>query len=82
MFTMALTLFQFGAQQGPGILRFFLQGGPMGKAILGLLVLFSLGSWAIIFGKLVHFNRADRQSEKFMEAFHRSQRFSEVNAVA
>ena|SRR5947209_13736618 len=83
MFMTALTFIQFGgAQQGPGIFRFFFQAGPMAKLVLGALVLFSLGSWAIIFGKLVHFNRADRQSEKFMEAFHRSQRFSEVNAVA
>jgi biopolymer transport protein TolQ len=81
MFTTAL-IFQFGAQQGPGIFRFFFQAGPMAKFVLGLLVLFSLGSWAIVLGKLVHFSRADRQSEKFMEAFHRSQRFSEVNAVA
>src|SRR5436305_7612673 len=82
MFTTALTFIQFGAQQGPGIFRFFFQAGPMAKFILGALCLFPLGSWASIFGKLVHFNRADRQSEKFMQAFHRSQRFSEVNAVA
>jgi biopolymer transport protein TolQ len=30
----------------------------------------------------VQLRRADQQSEKFMEAFHRSQRFSEVNALA
>src|SRR5258706_297899 len=81
MFTTAL-IFQLGSQQGLGIFRFFVQGGPMGKLVLGVLVLFSLGSWAIILGKLVHFSRANRQSEKFMEAFHRSQRFSEVNAMA
>jgi biopolymer transport protein TolQ len=83
MFTTALTFIQFNAQQGgPGIFRFFLQAGPMAKFILAVLALFSLGSWAIILGKLVHFQRADQQSAKFMEAFHRSQRFSEVNAVA
>lgn len=83
MFTTALTFIQFGAQQGgPGIFRFFLQAGPMAKFILAVLGLFSLGSWAIILGKLVHFRRADQQSAKFMDAFHRSQRFSEVNAVA
>jgi biopolymer transport protein TolQ len=83
MFTTALTFIQFNAQQGgPGIFRFFLQAGPMAKLILAILALFSLGSWAIILGKLVHFRRADQQTAKFMEAFHRSQRFSEVNAVA
>ena len=79
MLSMALILLQAGPA-GPGMFRFFLQAGPMAKFILALLVLFSIGSWAIIFGKLVQFRRADRQSEKFLETFHRSQRFSEVNA--
>jgi biopolymer transport protein TolQ len=74
--------FQLGPQRGPGLLDFFWQSGPMAKAILGTLVLFSLGSWAIMIGKGVQLNKADRQSEKFLEAFHRSQRFSEVNATA
>lgn len=82
MFTTALMLFQLGGAKGPNAFDFFLRGGPMGKFVLAVLVVFSLGSWAIILGKLVHFSRADRQSERFLEAFHRSQRFSEVNAVA
>lgn len=82
MFTTALIFFQLGGSQGPRAWDFFLRGGPMGKFILGLLILFSLGSWAVILGKLVHFSRASRHSERFLDAFHRSQRFSEVNAVA
>ena len=83
MFTMSLMFLQIGGgAEGPGMFRFFVQGGPMGKFIFALLALFSIGSWAVIFGKLLHFRRADRQSERFLEAFHRSQRFSEVNAVA
>ena len=83
MFTMSLMFLQIGGgAEGPGMLDFFLRGGPMGKFIFVLLVLFSVSSWAVIFGKLLHFRRADRQSERFLEAFHRSQRFSEVNAVA
>jgi len=79
----AFLFFQLGPEaQRPGIFSFFLQSGPMAKAILGLLVLFSLGSWAIMLGKIAQLSRADRQSEKFLEAFHRSQRFSEVNAQA
>ena len=83
MFTMVLMFLQIGGgTEGPGLFRFFAQGGPMGKFILVLLVLFSLSSWAVIFGKLVHFRRAAGQTERFLEAFHRSQRFSEVNALA
>jgi biopolymer transport protein TolQ len=74
--------FQLGPDRTPGLLNFFWESGPMAKVILGTLVLFSLGSWAIMIGKAVQLNKADRQSEKFLEAFHRSQRFSEVNATA
>ncbi len=80
-FTMIL-MFQLGPDRAPGMLDFFRQAGPMAKAILALLALMSLGSWAIMIGKLVQLRRADQQSEKFLEAFHRSQRFSEVNAQA
>lgn len=75
--------FQLGPEaKGPGLFSFFLQAGPMAKVILASLVLFSLGSWAIMIGKLVQYRRADAQTDKFLEAFHRSQRFSEVNAMA
>jgi biopolymer transport protein TolQ len=79
---MPILFLQLGPEQGPGILDFFLASGPMAKLIFVILALFSLASWAIIIGKLVQLRRADQQSEKFMEAFHRSQRFSEVNALA
>ena len=79
MLSMALIVFQAGPI-GPGMFRFFLQAGGMAKFVLALLALFSIGSWAIILGKLVQFRRADRQTGKFLDAFHRSQRFSEVNA--
>jgi biopolymer transport protein TolQ len=71
-----------GAGEGRGLFDFFAQSGPVAKLILGLLTLLSLLSWAVIFGKLVQLSRADRQSARFLEAFHRSSRFSEVNAQA
>jgi biopolymer transport protein TolQ len=69
-------------QAGPGLLDFFAQAGPVAKLILAVLALFSLLSWAVIVGKAVQLSRADRQSASFLEAFHRSSRFSEVNALA
>jgi biopolymer transport protein TolQ len=68
--------------EGRGLFDFFSQAGPVAKLILGLLALLSLLSWAVVIGKLVQLSRADRQSASFMEAFHRSSRFSEVNAQA
>ena len=85
MFTTVLMLLQIGGGNGGSgqeMLRMFGRGGPMGKFVLALLIGFSLISWAIILGKLVQFRRAHGQSEKFLEVFHRSQRFSEVNAQA
>ncbi len=77
-------LFQLGPepQQGAGLLSSFKDAGPMAKFILAVLVLFSLASWAVMIGKLVQLRRADEQGAKFLEAFHRSQRFSEVNSQA
>jgi biopolymer transport protein TolQ len=66
----------------PSLFRFFIDSGPMAKVILAILVLFSLGSWAVMIGKLNQYRRADRQSAEFLDVFHRSQRFSEVNALA
>jgi len=68
--------------EGRGLFDFFSQAGPVAKLILGLLALFSLLSWAVVIGKLVQLSRADGQSARFLEAFHRSSRFSEVNAQA
>jgi biopolymer transport protein TolQ len=67
---------------GPGLLELFAQAGPVAKLILGLLVLFSLLSWTVMIAKAIQFRRADQQSAKFLEAFRRSSRFSEVNAQA
>jgi biopolymer transport protein TolQ len=64
-----------------GLGEAFGQAGPMAQAVLGLLIVFSIGSWAIFFWKLVHLRRADRQGRKFLEIFRASKRFSEVSAA-
>jgi biopolymer transport protein TolQ len=57
------------------------QSGPMAQAVLGLLIFFSIGSWAVFLWKIVHLRRAQRQSRKFLEIFRASKRFSEVSAA-
>ena len=52
------------------------------QLILLLLVFFSVFSWAIIFFKLRTLKSADRQSDRFLEAFRRSKSLSEVNEAA
>lgn len=70
------------ASDDEGILAFFAESGPMAKIVLGILILFSLASWAIIFRKAVQLRRSHRQSEKFLHAFRKSARFSEVGNAA
>src|SRR5688500_13761092 len=64
-----------------GLIDLFLQSGVVGKAVLVSLVLFSLGSWAIILYKGVALGRARSQSDTFLEIFRKSNKFSDVNSV-
>jgi biopolymer transport protein TolQ len=82
MVSTAVLFQQLPAREGPGLFDFFWQSGPMAKFVLGVLLAFSLASWAIMIGKLLQLRRADAQSDRFLETFHRSSRFSEVNAAA
>jgi hypothetical protein len=66
----------------PSILSFFSETGPTAKVVLGILLFFSLVSWAIIFAKFIRLRRVSRQSEKFVTFFRKSKRFSEVNTFA
>ena len=54
---------------------------PITKAVLLVLILFSVASWGIILFKLWVFSRAERQSAAFLDVFRRSSKFSEVQAV-
>jgi biopolymer transport protein TolQ len=57
------------------------RSGPVAKAVLGILIVFSVVSWAIVLVKWLEFGRARRQSASFLEVFRRSSKFSEVQAV-
>ncbi len=56
--------------------------GLVAKAVLVILLLFSIASWAIIFSKWGLFRRARVQSNRFMRAFRKSERLQDVAAVA
>ena len=55
--------------------------GLVAKAVLIVLLIFSLGSWAIIFAKWGRFRRARAQSNRFMRMFRKSERLNDVAAV-
>jgi biopolymer transport protein TolQ len=54
---------------------------PVSQAVLGILVIFSVISWAIVILKALAFRRIEQQSATFLDVFRRSTKFSEVQAV-
>ncbi|HEX8816434.1 MAG TPA: MotA/TolQ/ExbB proton channel family protein [Terriglobales bacterium] len=56
--------------------------GPVAKAVLLLLLVLSLISWAIILSKWSLLRRARVQSGRFLRAFRKAQRLQDVSAVA
>ncbi|HSB73965.1 MAG TPA: MotA/TolQ/ExbB proton channel family protein [Candidatus Methylomirabilis sp.] len=53
-----------------------LQAGIVAKAVLGILLFFSLVCWMIIFLKLRTYRRTDRQDERFLKLFRESKNLS------
>jgi biopolymer transport protein TolQ len=56
--------------------------GPVAYGVLGLLALLSLFSWTIMIAKYRSFGAARMQSARFLRAFRKSGRLSEIAAVA
>lgn len=56
--------------------------GPTALTVLGILLVASIISWAIIITKWRAFNRADVQGKRFIRSFRKSGRLSEIAAVA
>ena len=55
--------------------------GPVNQTVLGLLAVLSIVSWAIILHKSWSYRTASRHTRAFLDAFRRSSKFSEVQAV-
>src|SRR5687768_2897509 len=66
---------------GGGLIGLIKASSPISQIVLGVLVAFSVASWGIIFYKLWTFSRIQSQSNRFLEIFRRSTKFSEVQAV-
>ncbi|RPI05964.1 MAG: hypothetical protein EHM71_12170 [Zetaproteobacteria bacterium] len=57
-------------------LSLILQAGIVVKGVLALLLVFSLGSWTIIFLKFRVLGRAERQDERFLRLFREGKQLS------
>ena len=85
---LALYLFQDdssaapAAANGSALLEMIHNSGPVAFAVLVILLLASIFSWAIMISKWSRFGRAQTQSARFIRAFRKSTRLSEIAAVA
>jgi biopolymer transport protein TolQ len=62
------------------LLRFFLATGWVAKVVLMILVLFSLASWSVIFGKWRELTAASSATDRFLKVFRKASRLSEVSS--
>lgn len=60
--------------------QLFANTGPVPRAILVLLLAFSVMSWAVIFRKYQSFNGARRESIEFLRIFRSSKKLSDIRA--
>lgn len=67
---------------GAEVARLVANSGPVAKGVLVVLLLFSLFSWTVIFAKWRSFRRVRAQSDSFVRAFRRSEKFSELHATS
>ena len=70
------------ASNSSALVEMIHNSGPVAFAVLVILLLCSIISWAIMFSKWSSFSRAHTQSLRFLRAFRKSTRLSEIAAVA
>src|SRR3984885_14917074 len=70
------------AANSSAILEMVHNSGPIAFAVLIILLLMSIFSWTIMISKWSRFGRAQTQSQRFLRAFRKSTRLSEIATVA
>jgi biopolymer transport protein TolQ len=70
------------AQETTGsVIDLIVDASPASQAVLVILLIFSVISWAVVIYKAMAFRRMERQTSTFLDVFRRSTKFSEVQAV-
>ena len=77
---MALSL--FATVGGSEMIRLVTDTGVVAKIVLAILLAFSVFSWAVIFAKWSRFRQARTQSDRFLRAFRRSRKLSDLDAIS
>ena len=70
-----------GEAFGGGVLELLERSSLLSQAVLVILALFSIASWAVILLKLRQFRRVAVQTARFSDVFRRSSKFSEVQSA-
>lgn len=66
---------------GTGVLDLVLKASPLAQFVLFILAAFSILSWGIILHKAWSLYRLKSQTDRFLDVFRRSSKFSDVQAV-
>jgi biopolymer transport protein TolQ len=70
------------ASNGSALTEMLHNSGPVALSVLGLLLVASIFSWAVMLSKARAFGRAEKQNARFLRAFRKSGRLSEIATVA
>ena len=67
---------------GSALVQMVRDSGSVAQAVLVILLIASIFSWAIMLSKWRRFSRARKESQRFLRAFRKTGRLSEIAAVA
>ena len=84
LFVLALQVQDGAAPVGSGsrvLVDIITKATVINQAVLAILIVVSVWSWAIILSKSLAYGKVQKQSSQFLEAFRKSSKFSEVQAV-
>ena len=70
------------ASHSSAIVDMLHNSGPTAITVLVILLIMSIASWAVMISKWRSFKAADKQNRRFLRAFRKSGRLSEVAAIA
>jgi biopolymer transport protein TolQ len=79
---LAAWLWQEQVASSSSLADLIFRASPIAKFVLLILLIFSLGSWAIIIAKELATKKAQRQSAEFLQVFQRSSRLSDLYATS
>ena len=89
MHTLGLVVFALQVQDGAApvssgsrvLIDIVTKATVINQAVLAILVVISIWSWAIILSKSFAYSKVAKQTSQFLEVFRKSSKFSEVQAV-